>query len=59
MTTYYAKTSTMTVVAKIVVASLPGKPAKLAKERYCVTRDGKVVRGDQCSVRVWIWVSKP
>lgn len=49
-----AETSTMTVIAEIVVASLPGKPAKLAKERYCVTRDGKAVRDDQCSVRVWM-----
>ena len=51
-------TTMQTEIAETIMASLPGKPAQLAKGRYYVTRDGKAVRNNQCSVTVWMQISK-
>lgn len=58
MTEIDGMTTMQTEIAETIMASLPGKPAQLAKGRYYVTRDGKAVRNNQCSVTVWMQISK-
>lgn len=48
----------MTGIAEIVVASLPGKAPSIGKRRYCVTKDGRAVKDNQCLDRVWMPISK-